>query len=202
MNRLVVIPLIALAGFLSTGVQASSVTIDFEAFNVGDGAGPYPTVLTSQGYEISGQAAPFTSAEVITGINVGGTNAYGGSIGGIGQDGFNVFVTVTLEKADGGAFAIHDLDLFMSTDPEGWKEIRGTLAGGGLTFLSGVAVGTGDWLNLASVTFRAEGNGFGPGGGAIEIDNINVSAVPVPAAVWLFGSALAGLGWMRRKQTI
>jgi hypothetical protein len=26
--------------------------------------------------------------------------------------------------------------------------------------------------------------------------------VPVPAAVWLFGSALAGLGWMRRKQTI
>lgn len=24
--------------------------------------------------------------------------------------------------------------------------------------------------------------------------------VPVPAAVWLFGSALAGLGWLRRKQ--
>lgn len=29
----------------------------------------------------------------------------------------------------------------------------------------------------------------------------SVSAVPVPAAVWLFGSALAGLGWLRRKQT-
>jgi hypothetical protein len=28
------------------------------------------------------------------------------------------------------------------------------------------------------------------------------AAVPVPAAVWLFGSALAGLGWMRRKQTV
>jgi hypothetical protein len=27
-----------------------------------------------------------------------------------------------------------------------------------------------------------------------------VSAVPIPAAVWLFGSALAGLGWIRRKQ--
>jgi hypothetical protein len=26
-----------------------------------------------------------------------------------------------------------------------------------------------------------------------------VSAVPIPAAVWLFGSALAGLGWMRRR---
>jgi hypothetical protein len=28
---------------------------------------------------------------------------------------------------------------------------------------------------------------------------VNVTAVPVPAAVWLFGSALAGLGWFRRK---
>ena len=27
------------------------------------------------------------------------------------------------------------------------------------------------------------------------------TVVPIPAAVWLFGSALAGLGWMRRKQT-
>ncbi len=27
------------------------------------------------------------------------------------------------------------------------------------------------------------------------------SVVPLPAAVWMFGSALAGLGWMRRRQT-
>ena len=39
------------------------------------------------------------------------------------------------------------------------------------------------------------------GGGEIR-GQINVSAVPIPAAVWLFGSALAGLGWMRRKQTV
>jgi len=36
----------------------------------------------------------------------------------------------------------------------------------------------------------------------IVADNWTITAVPVPAAVWLFGSALAGLGWMRRKQTI
>jgi hypothetical protein len=28
-----------------------------------------------------------------------------------------------------------------------------------------------------------------------------VSAIPIPAAVWLFASALAGLGWLRRRQT-
>jgi hypothetical protein len=29
-----------------------------------------------------------------------------------------------------------------------------------------------------------------------------VAAVPIPAAVWLFGSALAAVGWMRRKQNV
>jgi hypothetical protein len=32
------------------------------------------------------------------------------------------------------------------------------------------------------------------------ISSGQASAVPVPAAVWLFGSALAGLGWLKRKQ--
>lgn len=31
-------------------------------------------------------------------------------------------------------------------------------------------------------------------------DNFVVNKVPVPAAVWLFGSALAGLGWMKRRR--
>jgi len=32
------------------------------------------------------------------------------------------------------------------------------------------------------------------------IDNLVISSVPIPGAVWLFGSALAGLGWMRRRK--
>ncbi len=206
MNRVIAITLVTVAGFLSAGAQAAPVTIDFEEFNIGDGGGSVfdTPILASQGYELTGSGGPggpFTSTEVLTGTNTGGTNAYGGTIGGLGQDGFNFHVDVTLEKADGGAFAIHNLDLFMDTDPEGWMEIRGTLAGGGLTFLLGVPVGTGDWLNLESVRFWAEGNGFGAGYATVELDNIVVGAVPIPAAVWLFGSALAGLGWMRRKAT-
>ena len=188
---------------LLIGSAAQAATIDFEEFGLGDGGGSFGTVLTSQGYEFTGQAtAPFTSAEVITGANTGGSNAYGGTTSGFGADGFGQFVTVTIERAGGGAFAIDSLDYFLDTDSNGWTEIRGTLAGGGTTFLTAVTVGTGDWLNLESVTFRAEGNGFGSGFGTVEIDNISVNAVPIPAAVWLFGSALAGLGWMRRKQTV
>ena len=37
-------------------------------------------------------------------------------------------------------------------------------------------------------------------GWGVENVRMDVQVVPVPAAVWLFGSALAGLGWMRRKQ--
>jgi hypothetical protein len=39
--------------------------------------------------------------------------------------------------------------------------------------------------------------------GRIEADLVSASfsVVPIPAAVWLFASALAGLGWIRRKQT-
>lgn len=36
-------------------------------------------------------------------------------------------------------------------------------------------------------------------GNPVEIDNLSVTLVPVPAAVWLFGSALGLLGWMKRK---
>jgi hypothetical protein len=32
-------------------------------------------------------------------------------------------------------------------------------------------------------------------------DSVTLNVVPIPAAVWLFGSALGWLGWMRRKQS-
>jgi len=35
---------------------------------------------------------------------------------------------------------------------------------------------------------------------ALNLLTVN-SALPIPGAVWLFGSALAGLGWMRRRRT-
>jgi hypothetical protein len=45
-----------------------------------------------------------------------------------------------------------------------------------------------------------ENGGVGPGPWATGYDNIQINVVPIPAAVWLFASALAGLGWIRRKQ--
>jgi hypothetical protein len=36
---------------------------------------------------------------------------------------------------------------------------------------------------------------------AVRDGDVAASVVPIPAAVWLFGSGLGLLGWMRRKQT-
>ncbi|MFI3198912.1 MAG: VPLPA-CTERM sorting domain-containing protein [Methylococcaceae bacterium] len=46
------------------------------------------------------------------------------------------------------------------------------------------------------ITFSSNTMNFSVSG-----NNISVSAVPVPAAVWLFGSALAGFGFFTRKKT-
>ena len=44
--------------------------------------------------------------------------------------------------------------------------------------------------------FRISDNGWN----SVQITTYSSSAVPVPAAAWLFGSALAGLGVVRRKK--
>jgi hypothetical protein len=67
-------------------------------------------------------------------------------------------------------------------------------------------------LNSANGEFAIGGSvttlGFGSGDqerlfgltDAGMVRQLELTLVPIPAAVWLFGSALAGLGWIRRKQ--
>jgi len=54
-------------------------------------------------------------------------------------------------------------------------------------------------LSLSIDDFNSGGFNIGSG---LRGTVTSASVVPVPAAVWLFGSALAGLGWVKRKQTI
>ncbi len=60
-----------------------------------------------------------------------------------------------------------------------------------------------DPLGISAI--RIFNSAMSGGGSGIEADHLQygrLAVVPVPAAVWLFGSALVGLGWIRRKQSV
>lgn len=61
------------------------------------------------------------------------------------------------------------------------------------TFLGGAGLTTLTFLSLT--TDPASQPAFGP-----ALDEVSVNAVPVPAAVWLLGSALLGVGLIARKR--
>ena len=85
---------------------------------------------------------------------------------------------------------------------------RGTT---GLTYVgqasSSVGGGTASYLftNLAAGNYSLWIGGAGVGtsttGGQTYVANLTASPVPVPGAVWLFGSALAGFAGLRRRQS-
>ncbi|MGI9341665.1 MAG: hypothetical protein ACR2QV_02375 [Gammaproteobacteria bacterium] len=77
--------------------------------------------------------------------------------------------------------------LAINPNPEVWTSFS-------FSGTTGADVSGGVTLQLGATT--------GPAGGTnMFYDNIviDVTPIPVPAAVWLFGSALGLLGWMRRK---
>ena len=62
------------------------------------------------------------------------------------------------------------------------------------TAMAGPDVSGGVTLQLGAVCGAAGGCNAD-----VYFDNISITAVPVPAAVWLFGSALGVFGWLKRR---
>ena len=193
--RLIIFASILAATF---SVKAETVTLDFEEqtfSNFSDGP------VVSQGYLLS------TSASGASGW---------GSFGGSDSERSQFYCSgcsATMEQIEGNSFTLNSLELssygFFTEDRS--ITLTGFYTGGGS--VSTVLTATtdpdnwtaydfgSDWQNLQSLEFGAL-IGEPSYGQSIGFDNVVVSSVPVPAAVWLLGSALAGLGWLRRKQTV
>jgi hypothetical protein len=60
----------------------------------------------------------------------------------------------------------------------------------------------GGTVNLVPYSSYEWGNDYNNNTFGLSLVSGSVSAIPIPAAIWLFGSALAGLGWLRRKPTV
>jgi hypothetical protein len=191
--------LINLALLIFVAVPAAAATIDFEeAFpdygmpeNYGYG------VVESKGFTIRNfDGVYFTPLNSTEGFFIESGFGENGSRGLA----YCPWCTLVVEESGGELFSLTSAYL---RDQGGLSvTVTGFLSGGGQVQL--VASGLGEtlvfgeqWSGLTRVEFGSAGSNGGQ-----EIDNIVVNAVPIPAAVWLFGSALAGLGWMRRKQSV
>ena len=114
--------------------------------------------------------------------------------------------TIVFDRDDSLSFDLLDFDYTAGANGNYSMLISGTKVGGAIVSQSfnWEEVAIYDWSNfsdtslfqgLTSLTIQAtDSSGIG-----IVVDNFHVNVVPIPGAVWLFGSALAGLGWLRRK---
>jgi hypothetical protein len=178
--------LVVIILFAAAGANAATVTIDFDDLALGgtpDGFG-YLEVVT-EGYI-------FSSESGVVEVGAPGNQAMGGLTFADGMNPGEVFIS----REDGQSFALFDADIDLAlgylafSDDGNFDDSTGP----GLNEL-----GTGQWLNITGVQIYGSLAVFAP----VYVDNVMLgTAVPIPAAVWLFGSALAGLGWMRRKKTV
>lgn len=185
--------------FTALALLLSSVThaavIDFDAQSTGGVANPF----------VVGEFQFFVSGAEIIEQSPGDNALYyqgTGSTSPFGDDAGPLLITMT--SVSGDPFAFYGADITgTSLNGTAYWGATGLVAGGSQPlgpFAAG-PVGTGDWLNLDEVEFYVLSSGVVGGFDTLSLtlDNINASVVPIPAAVWLFGSALAGLGWLRRK---
>jgi len=183
--------------------QASTQTIDFQSNEIG----LYQNEVLSSGFRFSNDAQfRIDSISYWDDKHL----SLGPGASAPGASGSN------MAKIDGGAFSLDYLEV---ADVFGGSVtsmlVTGTKASGGsvTTTISGIeevyfSTPEGVTTNILAITFDAQWSNlievnFSPNQqGVVGLDNIVVTAVPIPAAAWLFGSALAALGWIRRKQIV
>lgn len=193
-------------------VQAATVTIDFEEQSIlSGGGGPFPfdgpDFGVSQGFQFfraDGEAEGGWTPGDLGGAATGNASDIALDWSSVAGDG-----TLTMEH-DGGSsftFTLHSLDFLAGSlsASVGTIEVTGYYAGGGslATTLTASSAGfvwdstvfDASWSGLNRVEFDASDLNT-----LAALDNLVVTAVPIPAAAWMFMSALGAISLMRRRR--
>ena len=191
--------LMALAAITSF---AETVIIDFQSLeHVDSNTNSHGFTYTEDGYTLNNLATafPFATFGTLESRYKGSTALFNDSVNGVTR----------LTKSDAGAFTLNSIDLadlngqspfdvFFSGTKSDASIVNQTFTGTGslltYTFSGFTDLVTVEWTQISPFH---------------QFDNINLtsgingtSAVPVPAAIWLFGSAALGFLGLRRKNQV
>jgi hypothetical protein len=183
--------------------QAALVTVDFEA--------TLPTYfgLTSyqqDGITLTSNVPDGTLIDIDNvvrgnlGVPTGGTESQALFWGDNSTTGM-----ISLYDDLGRQFDLLALDASAVTNATGQITVTGTKFGGGT--VSQVVSLTGSlatysfsgMTDLASLSISFDGGDYYA---PFDMDNIQLSVIPIPAAVWMFASALGALGWRSRNRKV
>ena len=200
MKGIFIVAALTAAGSANAGL----VTVDFED--------TLPTYFGLSTYQEDG----FTvTSDVPDGTLIDVNNVVRGNLGVFsgGTDSQSLFwgengsvSTISLANDSGLAFSLLSLDASSFTNLAGQLTVIGTLQGGGTvqqilslnSTLSTYSLIGMTGLSGVDISFDGAAS-FAP----FDLDNIQMNVVPIPAAVWLFGSALVGImGWSRRRAVL
>ena len=190
--------LIALAAITSF---AETVIIDFQSLEHVDGnTNSHGFTYTEDGYTLNNLATafPFATFGTLESRYKGSTALFNDSVNGVTR----------LTKSDAGAFTLNSIDL--AAIDQSPFEVFFTGIKSDASIVNQMFTGTSSLLtytfsgftDLVSVEWSQDSPFH-------QFDNINLtsgdngtSAVPVPAAIWLFGSAALGFLGLRRKNQV
>ena len=195
-----VLPLLVL---VFSGGVAHAVTIDFE-----DTLPTYFGLSTYQedGFTVTSNVPDGTIIDVNNVVR-GNLGIFGGGTDSQtlvwGENGTTSTISITNDSAI--PFDLLALDASSMGNLSGQLTLTGALSGGGsvqqvLNLNGNLTTYNITGLNgLSGLDISFDGNAaFAP----FDLDNIQMSVVPLPAGFWLMGSALAGLaGWQRRRNS-
>jgi hypothetical protein len=192
------IAVLMLSGSLA---HAGAVTVDFDS--------TLPTVFGLETYQEDGFTLTSNvpdgtliddnnTVRANLGIFSGGTNSQSLFWGENGAQS-----TITMSNDGGQRFSVSSIDASSLYHLSGQLVVTGTrLFGGTVTQVLNLSDSISTYnlsgmVGLASLEFSFDGaTYFAP----FDLDNIQANVIPVPAAVWLFVSALGGLlGWSRHR---
>jgi len=181
--------------------------IDFEELS--STGGTISTPVTAG--EVGVKQFTFTATDALSG---GGDTLYIYEQSGDTSLLYCPYCYMEMAHSEGDLFSIYQLDYWGTPWGEDLVDVAvtGFLAGGGTvetsfsyntSASSGTLVFGSEWTQLEKVV-------FGQPSGVSHIENHaptfgtgfdNIHVAPIPAAVWLFGSGLAYLGWLGRKKS-